>query len=388
MTKWKPFLQTNWDQAGFEKQTAIQEKAIPLIMEGNDIIAESPTGTGKTLAYLLPIIQLIDAEKKGAQRLILAPSHELVMQIFTEIQKWTKGSEIGSAAFIGGANIKRQLEKLKKRPQIIVGTPGRILELIKLKKLKMHEVKTIVLDECDQLLVLEHYMSLNEIIKSTLNDRQLLFFSATALENEEQTARDFGIKPVSIHVSDQEQPSNAAHVYIVCEQREKIKLLERFVKAQSLKGLAFFKDIGSMTVAAAKLQFEGISLNMLHSDLKKQERAESLKKFRSGKRELLLATDIAARGLDIAELSHVFHVDFPKDLKQYVHRSGRTGRMGAEGFVVAFVTPREERTLKQFAKELGISMKKQVFYKGTLMDEESSKKTIRKGGKKWGTDRH
>jgi superfamily II DNA/RNA helicase len=179
----KPFIQSNWEKANFQEPTAIQKKSIPLILEGKDVFAESPTGTGKTLAYVLPLLNNIDEKKKNAQVVILAPSRELVMQIFEEIKKWSEGSGLTSASFIGGANIKRQLEKLKKSPQVIVGTPGRIHELIKLKKLKMHEVKAFVLDEGDQLLIPEHKNTIKEIIKTTLNDRQVVLFSATLNES-------------------------------------------------------------------------------------------------------------------------------------------------------------------------------------------------------------
>jgi superfamily II DNA/RNA helicase len=186
----KPFLQDAWKTSEFTELTEVQQKAIPEIFEGKNLVCESPTGTGKTLAYLLPILNSIDEKRMQAQALILAPSHELVMQIHQEIQKWTKGSGINSIALIGGANVKNQIEKLKKKPKIVVGTTGRITELIKMKKLKMHEVKTIVVDEFDLMIGHEHINNVRQIIKSTMADRQLLFFSATLSEITDRVASE------------------------------------------------------------------------------------------------------------------------------------------------------------------------------------------------------
>ena len=366
----KPSLQEIWNRSGFMEPTAVQKKVVPLVLDGKDIIAESPTGTGKTVAYLLPLLQQIESDKKGIQAVILASSHELVMQIHQEIQKWSDGSGIIGASFIGGVNVKRQIEKLKKRPQVIVGTPGRIHELIKLKKIKMHEVKTIVLDEGDQLLVPEHVNTVKNIIKSSLNDRQILFFSATLPANIKQIAKELSNQPELITIKkDEIASSNVEHFYFVCEMREKINFLKKISQLKFLKALVFVKDIGNLTVLAEKLQYKDVRLGVLHSESKKQERATTLENFRTGKLPLILATDVAARGLDIAGLTYVIHFDIPQNSDQYIHRSGRTGRMGESGTVISIVTEREERELKQFARQLEISVHKKVLYKGQIVDE-------------------
>jgi superfamily II DNA/RNA helicase len=368
LTSMKPFLQENWMKAGFEKPTAIQLQTTHLIIEGKDVIAQAPTGTGKTLAYLIPVLEKVDKGKGHIQAVILASSHELVMQINQEIQKWGEGSGISGAAFIGGANVKRQIEKLKKHPQIIVGTPGRVNELIKVKKIKMHEVKIIILDEGDQLLVPEHVNTVKSIVKSAQRDRQMLLFSATIDGTTEKIARGFMNEPELIIVEKDEMvEAKVDHLYFVCELRSKFDILGKLARIKNIKGLAFIRDIGNLTVMAEKLQYKGISLGVLHSDAKKAERETSLKNFRSGKSPLLLATDVAARGLDITEVTHVINVDIPNDLTQYVHRAGRTGRLGSTtGTVISIVTEREERTLKQYAKELGVVLHKQVFYQGQM----------------------
>ncbi|MGG3891072.1 DEAD/DEAH box helicase [Metabacillus fastidiosus] len=367
----EPFIQTVWEKNNFQNPTAIQTKAIPSILEGKDVIAQSPTGTGKTLAYLLPILNRIDVNKKMLQAVILAPSRELVMQISQELTKWSEGSNITSASFIGGANVKRQIEKLKKSPQIVVGTPGRIFELINMKKMKMHGVKTIVLDEGDQLLKQEHQNTVNNIVKTTLNERQLVLFSATLDEGTESRARDLMKQPELIKVSRDEVPSGQVdHLYLVCEQREKSKLLERIAKTIPMKALAFVKDIGNLSVLSEKLTYGDVELGLLHSDSKKVDREAALKNFRTGKIDLLLATDVAARGLDIENLTHVIQFDLPKDETQYIHRSGRTGRLGASGTIISIVTEREERELKKIARELNIKLEKKVLYKAQLVEEK------------------
>ncbi|MBM4764462.1 DEAD/DEAH box helicase [Bacillus sp. B15-48] len=366
----KPFLQEAWSKAGFSTPTDVQTKAIPLILEGLDVIAESPTGTGKTLAYLLPVLNKIDPDKRNAQAVILASSQELVMQILSEVQKWGEGSGISSASIIGGANPKRQLEKLKKSPHLIIGTPGRVNELIKQKKLKMHAVKTIVLDEGDQLLTAEHKSTIENIVKSTLADRQVLLFSATLPPHTEGAAKELTKQPEIIKVKKDSTivSGEVQHIYFISEQRDKIKIVEKLSRLETLKALVFMKDIGSLQVAAERLNYKDIPAIMLHSELTKQQRQANLKQFREGKQEMLLVTDIAARGLDIQGVTHVVHYDFPRDREQYIHRSGRTGRFGAEGIVISIVNEREERDLKKYCKELGFVPEQKDFYHGQIVD--------------------
>lgn len=369
LEKMKPFIQQAWNKSGFAQATPIQLKAIPQIMEGKDVIAESPTGTGKTLAYLLPLLEKIDPDQSSPQALILASSRELVMQINEEVRIWSQGSSINGAAFIGGANVKRQLEKLKKRPQIIAGTPGRIQELITQKKLKMHEVKTIVLDEGDQLLVPEHLTTIRNIVKTTLKDRQVMMFSATLPQEIEQAARAFMNEPVTIKVDKSEKmQSKVDHMYFVVEKRDKFKILEKISRLEGMKGLAFINDIGELNVIGEKLKYKEIEVGLLHGESNKVDREKALRKLKSGKHPLLLATDVAARGLDIKGLTTVIHVDLANSIDQYVHRSGRTGRAGADGTVMSIVTEREERELKKMARELELSLQRKEFYAGQIVD--------------------
>ncbi|MCD5322290.1 MULTISPECIES: DEAD/DEAH box helicase [Pontibacillus] len=363
----KPFIKDAWNKAGFSRATAVQNETAPLIVEGKDVIAEAPTGSGKTLAYLLPVLQKIDPEAKQAQVVILASSQELVMQIFDEVRKWTEGSGIKSTSLIGGANVKRQLEKLKKKPHIIVGTPGRVNELIEKKKLKMHEVKTIVLDEGDQLLVPEHMKTIRSIIKPTLKERQLLVFSATLSETAVEDARSLMQEPEVLKVEDKEtEQPEVDHYYIVSEGRKKADTLRKLVYLKGFKGLAFMRDIGNLTVFAEKLDYRGVDVGTLHGDTKKQQRAQVLKKFRRNEYRLVLATDVAARGIDLPDINYIINVDPPKET-EYTHRAGRTGRLGSsEGTVITIVTPDEEKKMKKLAKDLNLNIKKTDIYKGQL----------------------
>jgi superfamily II DNA/RNA helicase len=364
----KPFLREAWEKSGFQAPTSIQEAAIPLIVAGKDLIAESPTGSGKTLAYLLPLLNKMDATSPALQAVVLASSQELVMQVYQEFQKWSEGSGIRGTSIIGGANVKRQLEKLKTRPHVVFATPGRLLELIKQKKIKMHEVKMVVLDEGDQLLIPEHLNTVQGIIKATLADRQVILCSATMKTGTEQLAKGLLKEPEVIRILKDEisASGDVEHIYLLCEHRDKIKLLEKIARLEKSKSLAFINDIGEIQVVIEKFQFKELSAGILHSNMKKLERQAALKAFRDGKMNMLIATDVAARGLDIQGVTHVVQIDFPKDITQYIHRAGRTGRMGANGVIVSLVTDREERELKRFCHELNVPLHKRVFYKGKI----------------------
>ncbi|MEH7335367.1 DEAD/DEAH box helicase [Neobacillus drentensis] len=376
----KPFLQEAWEKSGFQTATSIQDAAIPVILEGKDVIAESPTGTGKTLAYLLPLLNKIDPAVQSLQAVVLASSQELVMQVYQEFQKWSEGSGIRGTSIIGGANLKRQLEKLKKRPQVIFATPGRLLELIKQKKVKMHEVKMVVLDEGDQLLIPEHLGTVQNIVKSTMSDRQVVLFSATMKRATEKLSKDLTKEPEVLRIEKDKVASSGKveHIYFLCEQRDKIKLLEKVARLEGSKSLAFINDIGEIQVFKEKLHFKELSVGILHSDMKKLDRQAALKSFRDGKLKMLVATDVAARGLDIQGVTHVVQIDFPKDITQYVHRAGRTGRMGADGIVISLVTEREERELKRYCRELNLPLHKRIFFKGQIAEEIEKGQKLRK----------
>ncbi|HJV46148.1 MAG TPA: DEAD/DEAH box helicase [Bacillota bacterium] len=371
------FLKAAWNKAGFENPTAIQFKAIPVIGQGNDLIAESPTGTGKTLAYLLPLLDAINPEQKNTQIIVIAPTRELTMQISKHIQVFIQDSQIKSAAFIGGADLKRQLEKLKTHPHIIVGTPQRLLELIKMKKLKTHELRTIVVDEVDQIVKMELLRTVQEVISMTPKERQLVCLSATISMRIQEQIIKIMKTPQIIRIQKSDLPeSQVEHVYVVGERRDKWDLLRRIVKMDKLKAVAFIGDMKQMKEIADRLRNKEIALGILNGEMKKVEREAVMNQFRLGKFPLLLATDLAARGLDIEGITHVIHYDIPQDPEQYVHRSGRTGRMGAKGMVVSLVTASEVVPLQKMMNGLGISISEKQLYMGKMEDAKPKKEKM------------
>ncbi|ELK46358.1 DEAD/DEAH box helicase [Halobacillus sp. ACCC02827] len=365
-----PSLKEAWKNSGFHTFTNVQEQAIPFILNKEDVLAEAPTGSGKTLAYLLPLIQQVDAEKKQTQVLVMASSHELVMQIHQEIQVWTKDSGMTSTTLIGGANVKRQIDKLKKKPHIVVGTPGRVYELIQKKKLKAHEMHAVVMDEADQLLVPEHIQTVENVLKSTRKDTQILLFSATLPDTVIDVAQSFMKEDAEvIRVQEEAQKPAVTHTYIACSDRDKVELVRKLSYTDGFFGLAFLQDIAKLNIMAEKLTYHKLDIGLLHSDAKKEHRAKAIREFRQGQYPLLLATDVAARGLDIQEINCIINLDMPKDRTSYIHRAGRTGRIGSEeGTVVSLVNPVEEKRLKKYARDLDIDLKKVEIYKGRLQE--------------------
>lgn len=368
----KSVIQANWEVAGFKELTPVQKVAMPVILEGKDVVAEAPTGSGKTLAYLLPALHKLDEQKETPQVVIVAPTRELVMQIHEEVQKFTRNSGIRSGAFIGGVDIKRHYERLKKKPQVVVGTPGRLVELIKARRLKMHEVKMVIMDEFDQIVNQHNLDEVLRIIKATMKDRQLLFFSATISEEIEKVAQ--GLTDEIENVRIENEGSKIEHWYITCPYRDKLDYIRKIANVDNVKAMVFMNDQFRLNENAAKLRFKKLKLGVIHSEMNKQDRANTLRQFRSGEINLVLATDIGARGLDIENLTHVIQLDVPQSPEQYVHRSGRTGRMGKNGVVVNLVTFGEEKQLQSIWKKLGLTGNKVDVERGTFVQVKEDEK--------------
>jgi ATP-dependent RNA helicase DeaD len=355
-------------KAGITVPTPVQERAIPKIQEGRDVVAEAPTGSGKTIAYLLPQLQKIDENKRDLQVLILVPSRELAMQIAAEVRRFTEGSAIRSQALPGGANIERQIEKLKEKPHVVVGTPGRVLDIMKRKKLKVHEVKSITVDEIDQMIDLGFVEDVEEIIHRTLRDRQLLFFSATMSEEARRIALKWMRHPVEIKAGLGEHSGRIEHVWFGTGKHDKPDTLRRLVRAYGAKrAIVFVNEPDRVWWLVHEMRKLGLTAEGLHGEAAKIQREQAMNGFRSGKFELLIATDLAARGIDVEGVTHVFHFDPAADADAYVHRAGRTGRGTASGISVSIVAPEEKFILKKFEKKLGIRIWAKALEQGKIV---------------------
>jgi ATP-dependent RNA helicase DeaD len=355
---------------GIESPTEIQEKAIPIGLAGLDIIGESETGTGKTLAYLLPIFQKIDVTSKDIQAIILAPTHELAMQIHKQIELLSanSGSNVKSTSIIGNVNIKRQLEALKEKPHIVVGSAGRILELITMKKLKSHFVKTIVIDEGDRMIDEDNIEGVKSIIKTTLRDRQIMIFSATISLKVVEIAKTLMKEPKIIKVGDKSVVNpNIEHIYFVVEQRDKLTLLRKLISATDPeKAIIFINKSDEVEITTSKLSYHGLKVEGIHGSSDKENRKKALEDFNEGKIQLLVASDLAARGLDIAGVTHIFNLDIPENSKDYLHRVGRTARMGRRGLALSIAVERELDIIKSYEKDFNIEILQMDIARGMI----------------------
>jgi ATP-dependent RNA helicase DeaD len=368
-------------ERGMEEPTPIQAEAIPIIVQGKDAIVQSQTGTGKTLAYLLPALQGIDPGLKQLQVLVLVPTRELGMQIMHETEKLTEGSDIRSQALIGGAATARQIERLRLHPHIAVGTPGRIMELVKLRKLSLHHIHLVVIDEVDQVFELGSKNDVEAVFKGMLKTRQVVFVSATIPPLIAEVARKWMNEPSIIRVSPgQLTAETLEHFYFLCEEREKIDTLRRLVRLINPRSAIVFINVtDDIAEVVGKLQYVGLSVEAIYGEAGKQERAKVMSDFREGKFQLLLATDIAARGLDIEGVTHVFHLDPATNAEYYLHRVGRTGRMGRKGTAISIITKKELFILEKFEKALGITILPKAMYQGRILDptEDRSAAAVR-----------
>jgi len=338
----------------FENEMPIQIKMIPETLAGKDVVAQSPTGTGKTLAFVLPILHLVDGGMQQTQALIIAPSQELAIQLTDVIREWVAGTNITVAPLIGGANIKRQIERLKKKPTIVVGTPGRLAELVQNKKLKIFDVKHIVLDEGDVLLSREHRVTVKNMINGANPDRQVTVVSATITDEIERVASEFMKDPIRIYLSQEHMPKlgEITHSFIKSSVRDKTDMLRGISHLEGIHALAFVNNVDQARMKEMKLSYNKAPIVVLHSNMRSLDRQEALESFRKGKSKVLIATDLAARGLDIEGLTHVIHVDVPHTVEQYLHRSGRTGRAGEDGEVLTFLSEHEERDYRKLTKDV------------------------------------
>lgn len=372
-----PFLQKNWQAAGFEKPALIQTKVFEPITQGTNLVGIAPTGSGKTLAYLLPLLNQLKPGE-ASQVLVLTSSQELAMQVVEVARKWLAGSGMKVQALIGGANVKRQQEALKKKPEVLIGTPGRVLELITAKKIKAAKIRTLVFDEVDQLIQGQSLELIEKILKTTDNAAQHLYFSATADVVLEQLSQfEPELRVIDVTKEDDSQGA-VEHFYLETSDRKKVDHLRRLLNLPDFWGMIFFNQLGEMGSAEEKLQFHQLPVAGLASDQSKISRKNAIEQFKNHRILGLLTTDLASRGLDIEKMPFVINVDVPVNEESYLHRAGRVGRMGQPGSVITLVTPQEKVNLTKIAKKLDLKLAPIYLFGGELLTEAPIKQSDRK----------
>lgn len=335
-------LHYNIAQKGYETPSAIQDQAIPHIVEGKDVIGLANTGTGKTAAFLLPIIERQSGIMLRPSVLIVAPTRELAQQIDEQFREFSKGMNLYSTLIVGGVNVDRQIRDLKRRPHFIIGTPGRLKDLMQRRILKLDNMTTLVLDEADRMLDMGFLPDIRQIVDAMPRERQTLFFSATITPEIEALTKSFLNSPVTISVRTSETSEHVEQDVIEARDKgHKIDLLTEMLQGEAYdKVLVFGETKYGVQRLSDHLDKSGIPSAAIHGNKNQSQRQRALKMFKDQKVKVLVATDVAARGLDIPNVSHVINFDTPQTYEDYVHRIGRTGRGGARGHAHTFIDAR------------------------------------------------
>lgn len=369
-------------QSGFEEATPIQAETIPLVLAGKDVIGQAQTGTGKTAAFGLPILQNIDKADRSIQALVISPTRELAIQTQEELYRLGQDKKIKVQAVYGGADIRRQIRQLSEHPQIVVGTPGRILDHIGRHTLKLQNLKVLVLDEADEMLDMGFIDDIEKIVEQMPTARQTLLFSATIPASIMRLTNKFMHEPVTVKIKAKELTADTVEQYYVrAKDYEKFDVMTRLFDVQDPDlALIFGRTKRRVDELARGLKARGYRAEGIHGDLTQQKRMSVLRQFKSGQLDFLVATDVAARGLDISGVTHVYNYDIPQDPDSYVHRIGRTGRAGHKGVSVTFVTPNEIEylhTIEDLTKKRMLPMKPPTAEEALMGQISSGLETIK-----------
>jgi ATP-dependent RNA helicase DeaD len=331
------------EHMGFEEPTPIQVQTIPLSLAGKDVIGQAQTGTGKTAAFGIPMVEKMSTQWESIQGLVVAPTRELAIQVAEELNKIGQFKGIRALPIYGGQDINYQIRALKNRPQIIVGTPGRLMDHMRRKTIRLQYVGLVVIDEADEMLNMGFIEDIENILQEVPQARQTMLFSATMPKPIQDLAQKFMIKPVLVSIKNKEVTvPDTRQEYIEVQERQKFDVLCRLLDIQSPElAIIFGRTKRRVDELSEALNTRGYSIEGLHGDLNQSKRDNVLRHFREGTTEILVATDVAARGLDIPGVTHIYNFDIPQDVEGYVHRIGRTGRAGKPGLAVTLVTPRE-----------------------------------------------
>lgn len=353
----KPEILQALDSIGFEKPTPIQAKTIPhLINSKKDLLAFAQTGTGKTAAFSLPLIHGIDENSDDINAIILCPTRELCLQIERDIQTFIKYvPQLKAMAVYGGESIDRQIKGLRNNPNIIVGTPGRVCDLIRRRKLKLGNIDYLVLDEADEMLTMGFKDELDQILSACPEGRQTLLFSATMPRELVRIANEYMDSPEEISAGQRNvSAENVKHVYLVADRSDKYEVLKRVADINpNIYAIVFCRTRMGTKEVAERLMSDKYAADALHGDLSQAQRDYVMNKFRKKQIQILVATDVAARGIDVNDLTHVINYELPDQLEAYIHRSGRTGRAGKEGMAVSLITRRDLSRISQLERKIG-----------------------------------
>lgn len=358
----KPDLIKGLNELGIFEPTEIQERAIPELLKlDNDLIGQAQTGTGKTAAFGLPMLQLVDPKSTQVQGLILAPTRELCQQIAKQLFKFTKYSDkVFVEAVYGGAPIGDQIKRLERPTQIIVATPGRLIDLLNKKVVSLANVRFVALDEADEMLSMGFKDDMMRILDEIGENRNIWLFSATMPDGIKQIIKKF-LKPGALHIQVSRSSGvneNITHEYLICKSNDKTHELLHFLSYhQDERGMIFCQTKKVAQVLTKQLKAKNLSVDVIEGDMGQRDRDKVMRMFKSGKLDLLVATDIAARGIDVKHLNFVIHYQLPQQIEYYTHRSGRTGRAGEKGNSVLLVTEKEKEKVFELAKTLKFKAK-------------------------------
>ena len=345
---------------GYEAPTPIQEKTIPVLLSGKDVIGQAQTGTGKTAAFSLPMLQQIDPSSRATQALVLAPTRELAMQVSEAIHSYARGiGQVNVLPVYGGAPIGLQMRHLERGVHIVVGTPGRLIDHLDRKTLDLSKVRVIVLDEADEMLKMGFIEEVERILSELPKERQIALFSATMPAEVLRIAKRYLRNPTRIEIEHKTMTAPAIEQrFLNVSEGQKLEVLTQILELEPSEAtLVFRRTKNGAAELAEKLQARGFAAEAMHGDMTQSLRETVIRRLRNGHVEVVTATDVAARGLDVEQITHVINYDIPHDVEVYVHRIGRTGRAGRSGMATIFITPRERRMLREIERYTGMAIK-------------------------------
>ncbi|MFS0824774.1 DEAD/DEAH box helicase [Bacillus sp. 1P02SD] len=362
---------------GIVEPTPIQERTIPSVLEGKDVIAKAQTGTGKTLAFVLPILEKIDVHNSNVQALILTPTRELAQQITKEIKKMKENLEgVNVLAVYGGQDVEHQLKKLKGAQHIVVATPGRLLDHIRRGTIDLSTIQMLVIDEADQMLLMGFLPEVDDIIQETFPSRQTMLFSATMPKEIQSLAKKYMVEPEFIEVKAKKVTVEEIKQVVIetTDRRKQATLLHLIEEHRPFLAIIFCRTKIRAKKLHDALVANGYESDELHGDLPQSKREKAMKRFREAKTQFLVATDVAARGLDVEGITHVYNYDIPQDVESYVHRIGRTGRAGGDGVAITLVAPKDLEFLRMIEKGIHQKFEIQVIKGVSIPDKEDYQK--------------